>query len=25
MKDPLTASAALRAGEIDLITRVPMQ
>src|SRR5713101_553426 len=25
MKDPLTASAALRAGEIDLITQVPMQ
>ena len=25
MKDPLTASTALRAGEIDFITRVPMQ
>jgi peptide/nickel transport system substrate-binding protein len=25
MKDPLTASAALRAGEIDFISRVPMQ
>jgi peptide/nickel transport system substrate-binding protein len=25
MKDPLTASTALRAGEIDLIMRVPMQ
>src|SRR5262249_14243482 len=25
MKDPLTASTALRAGEVDLITRVPMQ
>ena len=25
MKDPLTASAALRSGEIDLITRVPIQ
>ena len=25
MKDPLTASTALRAGEIDLITRVPIQ
>src|SRR5713101_5989328 len=25
MKDPLTATAALRAGEIDFITRVPMQ
>jgi ABC-type transport system substrate-binding protein len=25
MKDPLTASAALRAGEIDLIARVPIQ
>ncbi len=25
MKDPLTASTALRAGEVDLITRVPIQ
>ena len=25
MKDPLTASTALRAGEIDFMTRVPMQ
>ena len=25
MKDPLTASAALRAGEVDLIARVPIQ
>jgi peptide/nickel transport system substrate-binding protein len=25
MKDPLTASAAIRSGEIDLITRVPIQ
>ncbi len=25
MKDPLTASTSLRAGEIDLITRVPIQ
>ena len=25
MKDPLTASAAIRSGEIDFVTRVPIQ